>query len=713
MSDELRLALEHHQRGDLHQAVTIYQQILAQNPQHADAMQLLGVAALQLGQAEKAHQLIQQAIALNPGVATYHCNLGEVCRALGRWSEAEHCFREALQLQPDYAEALNNLGLALSAQNRHLEAADYLRRALELLPNLAQAHNNLGVILKELEEIDQAKDCFRRALELDERYVDAHCNLSQLLLESQEETEALTHAQRAMELNPNNAVAHNVLGNVLREIGQREEATQHYREAVRLNPNLVMAYCNLAETLVELGQYRGALTFYQQGLAVDAKSVRILCGLATLHRLQENYEESHRLLQQALQIDSTALAVYNALGQLHLEEDRHEEAIACFEQGLNLSPTTARTRCHLGFAHAERGEESAALSCFEQVIRDAPDQSDGYVGLALLLKERFPEETLAAALQLLSSERLSPNAEATLRFALADVLDAQDRLSSAGDQLKRANQIVLQHRKNQGRIYDPTAHEQFLDQMIETFDADFFERCKAWGIETSVPVFHLGLPRSGKSLLEHILSGHPEIFGAGELKLGIRSLEVVDREWNEEIAKQVAEQHLSQLTQLAPEASRIIDTMPDNYQWLGLLAILFPNCTIVHCQRDLRDVAVACWKKNFKKLDWTWDFGHIASRIREYRRIMNHWQSVIPDRIVTVQYEELIAHPEEVVRSLLDRMGLEWDEGCFAKRESSVNLTRETLELPLTPEHTQQWKRYASHVQPLIDEIAHLESADQ
>jgi hypothetical protein len=211
--------------------------------------------------------------------------------------------------------------------------------------------------------------------------------------------------------------------------------------------------------------------------------------------------------------------------------------------------------------------------------------------------------------------------------------------------------------------------------MIAVCTPEFFERVRGFGLESELPVFIVGLPRSGTTLIEQILAGHSQVFGAGELKLaqdtmaalggdGIDSIEGL-RRLDRPTAQRLASRHLERLRGLSGIALRIVDKMPDNYLYLGLLASLFPRAKFIHCRRDLRDVAVSCWLTHFREIRWTNDQEHIASRFHEYQRIMEHWRKVLPAPLLEVDYEQTVADLEGVARKLVDWCGLAWEPACL------------------------------------------------
>jgi predicted O-linked N-acetylglucosamine transferase (SPINDLY family) len=249
ISEVLALAVQHHQRGRLQAAEQLYRQVLQAEPEHADALHLLGVLAHQFGKHEEAVDFIAQAIRLKGNVAAFHCNLGGAYQSLQRTSEAVACYHAALKLKPDYAQAAYNLGNAMKDRGILDEAAAWYRRAVKLQPNYVQAHNNLGNALQELEKLDEALVCFRRALELQPDYAEAHNNLGAIFMAQGKPDDAAACFRRARELQPDYAEAHNNLGQALKDQGQLDEAAACFRRALEMKPCDAAALGSLLHTL--------------------------------------------------------------------------------------------------------------------------------------------------------------------------------------------------------------------------------------------------------------------------------------------------------------------------------------------------------------------------------------------------------------------------------------------------------------------------------
>ena len=343
--------------------------------------------------------------------------------------------------------------------------------------------------------------------------------------------------------------------------------------------------------------------------------------------------------------------------------------------------------------------------------------------LATLLRGKLPDADFAALEQRLAE--VSGEPRGNLLFALAQIFDGRGDHARAADCLREANALALEHAKKRHRDYDPAQHEQFVDNVLKACDAGFFARTAGGGSDSRRPVFVFGLPRSGTTLIEQVLASHSRIHGAGELRLVRRSFESIPAtlersEWpihclphlDAAAVRRLAEQHLQWLDGYDGKAERIVDKMPDNYMYLGLMAAMFPNAVLIHCCRDLRDVAVSCWMTNFRSIPWANDPDHLATRFAQYRRVMDHWRAVLPIAIHEVDYAETVNDVEGVARRLIAACGLEWEPRCLEFHRLRRPVRTASVTQVRQPIYTQSVARWKNYEQSLADLFARLPASN-
>jgi tetratricopeptide (TPR) repeat protein len=722
MQATLTAAMQLHQSGKLDSAERLYREVLSQEKDSADALHLLGVLQHQKGAHGQAVDLISKAIALRPSVPAFHANLAEAYRALGQLNRAVGCCRMAIRLWQDYPEAHCNLGMALMGLGQLDQAAEAFHKALRLRPGFAAAHNSLGTLLRDRGQFEDALQHFRLAVEADPNFAIARSNLGQVLLDRGRAEEALPHCQEAVRLEPDLPAAHNNLGNAFRQLDRLVEARAAYAEALRLDPNLATALANLGITLHREGKLVDALPWLEQAVELKPDDAGWWDNLGDLRMDRDEHAEAIACFERALALKPDRAVTHNSLGWALQEEGRLKEALGHYRTALELDPNLGGARLNIGGVAEEMGELAEAESAFRAALALQPRFALAHARLATLLRGKLSDADVAALEERLADPSTAPEARSNLLFGLAQVLDARGQFSRAADCLREANALSLETARRRQREYDPAQHEQFIEGMIAGSDAAFFARVARGGSESRRPVFVFGLPRSGTTLIEQVLASHSRIQGAGELLLVRRSFEAIPAtvgrsEWpiqclqhlDASAVRRLADQHLQELERHDEgKAERVVDKMPDNYLYLGLIAALFPNAVLIHSRRDLRDVAVSCWMTNFRSIRWANDPNHIAARFAQYRRIMDHWRDVLPIPIHEVDYADTVADLESVARRLIAACGLEWEASCLEFHQTRRPVRTASVTQVRQPIYSQSVARWRNYEQDLREFFAKL-----
>jgi tetratricopeptide (TPR) repeat protein len=610
----------------------------------------------------------------------------------GRLADAEILYRSILSEVPKHTDALQLLGVLTHQMGRHHEAIDLIGQALaangpnaEWYSNLAAAHLGAG-------QLNEAEAQSREAIRLQQSLPDAHHNLAVALLRR----------------------------------GCAGEAEAEFRECLRLKPAHLGARCNLASLLHSQGRLSDAGALYTAAIGQAPDHFLARLGLAEVLRdvRQPGAAEEH--YRVAVRLRPALAAGHYGLGLALRDLNRTREAIDCFRESLRLQPKFADAWTNLGLLVLSEGQSDEAQAAFQEALRLDPDNAWALSGLGRLAaagRYSFRDEELSR-IEELAGERERPiRQQSGLYFTLARIHEKAGAYDLAFTNYRQANELLKEYLQARGEAYEPARHSRLVDGLIAVYNRAYFERVLSFGSDSDVPVFVVGMPRSGTTLAEQILASHPRVHGAGELQdidhlvLGLaRRLGGPDKypkslgQLDQATVRAQAEEHLRRLRQRGGEAARVIDKMPLNFQHLGVIATLFPRARIVHCRRDRIDTCVSCYCQDFRHpLPFGPDLAHLGHYYREYERLMAHLTQVLPLPIFELQYEELTADQEAVSRRLVEFCGLDWDERClrFHQTARAVN-TSNALQVrqPVYRSSVGRWKHYEAYLGPLLEAIS-------
>jgi len=655
--------------------------------------------------------------------------LARECLAIGQHELAAANAQAALQLLPDDLAVRCILGLALRALGQNEQAVAQLMRYLEEQPDAAAIHGQVAEGLGCLGRFEEAATHFRRAAEL-EPSVDTWCTrLGQVLMDLGRPEEALPHLEQAVYLRPELAVLRDSLGEALRALRRLDDAEAAYRDAIRLSPQLSIAHLHLGLVYVAQDRDDDALELLKRAVELEPNEPAYWEILAAFYQRLERSPEAIVCWRRLLELGPANPAhAHLSLAWVLLEECRVVEAEPHYAAAQALAPDSAEVHLDLGLLHQDRGEPDLAEAAFRKAIELEPDHGPAHTRLASLLGAKTPDADLKRVEQLVDDPRTSQTNRASLLFALACVRDGRGEYAAAAAHSREANALQLAAAPR-FRHFDPDRHHQFVDSLIGAFGPGFFARVAGAGLETPQLVFVVGLPRSGTTLVEQVLASHPQVFGAGELPLARRNYALLPNMVGRDapsadcvahleplVIHSMAHAYLERVWDLAGErrsAKRIVDKMPDNTFYLGLVNGLFPRATIIYCRRDLRDVALSCWMSDFRSLLWAHDPVHIATRFQAHHRIMKHWRATLPTEIHEVVYEDLVDDLEGVGRRILAAVGLDWHPACleFHRTSRTVRSSSSTqVRKPLYRSSIGRWKKYEHE---LADLFAALPSEDR
>jgi tetratricopeptide (TPR) repeat protein len=726
ISSTLETARALHVQGRLAEAERLYREVLSHQPEAIPALEGLGILAYQHGRVDEAASLFARGVRIRPEFAALRANLGEALRILRQYDAAADHLQRALTLDPDQPDAWNTQGLLALDLGRYAEAEEAFRAAIRLRPDFAPAYINLGNALCDGGRPAEAAEALRSALRIEPDNAAALTSLGKALIES-EDPELLDEAEwlcrRALALAPCLPQAINNLGNVLRIRGRFDEARACYQHALQMDPRRVMPRLNLGRLLQECGRYEAAAGLYAEANALEPNPARYHANCGSLAAEREDHDGAARHYRLALGADPDSAEAHHGLGSALLETGQLDAAEVALRAAIRVRPAQVASWVALARLQGERGDFDAACRTARSALDLRPRWADAYCVLANQLRGRLPDADIEAMRGLLDQNDPDDRRRAHLQFALASVLDARGLHSQAAALLEDANARQAAAWAARGQGYDPDEHTRFVDRVIGAFTPELLARGRSWGDPDSRPVFVVGLPRSGTTLIEQILDSHPAVHGAGELpdvrRIFLGLPEVVGRPGSDPFAalhalgpasaQSAARRYLDRLGTLAPsDAARVVDKMPDNLHLAGLIAMLWPRARVIVCHRDLRDVAVSCWKVGFATVRWANDPDHIARRLADHVRLLEHWSRTRPLAWLDVSYEDVVRDLEGQARRLIDFLGLGWDPSCLgfhATRRVVRTASLAQVRQPIYPGSVGRWRDYEPLVPALFEAL--------
>jgi len=672
---------------------------------------ILGVALLRQG--KDSLPALRRATQLLPDDAEAHSNLGAALSARRLWEEALASLWRALEIQPRNLQALVDTANTLCAVGRPGEAVPLYQRALEVDPGLAEVHNNLGNAFQELRQCAQAVACYRQALAGRPDDAEIHCNLGNALRQLGELDEAIDSSRRALALEPRLVMAHNNLGLALAAHGRPAEAAASFRQALALNGRFVEAMNNLGNVLRDQGEQREALSLYRQALALDPQRADSHCYLGSALFDSGEVGESIASFQRALALKPDHPRARVGLASALRLAGRIEEAQASCRAALAADPRHVEAIALLGDLRADCGDLAQAQQLFEQAIAIDPHSPAVLCSIAAHRKMTGADADWVSRVEALLDRRLSLEHEIGLRFALGKYHDDLGQFAQAFDHYRRANELSKRHAPR----FERSRLTQQVDRTLRTFDRAFVRAPHAGASAVRVPVLIIGMPRSGTSLAEQILASHPQVFGAGEVRFWDSAFAAFEQALGEgrsgeDTFADSAREYLARLTAAAPGgAAHVIDKMPANFLYAGLIHAVFPHARILHMRRDPLDTCLSIYFQNFVDMrSFASDLEDLAHYYREYLRILEHWRAVLPcETLLEVPYEALVSDQEGWTRRMLKFIGLPWDARCldFHRTERAViTASRAQVRRKISAASVGRWRNYADHLaalRPLAD----------
>ena len=603
-------------------------------------------------------------------------------------------------------------GIELLIEGNLDPAEELFRAVLKRHRDQPMALHYLGMLLTRRGEYPRAAEAIRRAIKRDDSQIGIYQSLGDALGGAGDQEGALAAYRQAVVRAPHDADAVYCLARKLTELSRHEEADEMLREIATRSPHSIEVQYLLGRVRRELGKLVAARESFECALELDPGHVEVLLALAELFFEQKHEEDALPLLTRAVARAPERPDVHRELGRAHLLAQELGAAFESLSRARELDPRDEITQALFAWYHELRGEMEAAAECYRRCLELAPHTTNPYYMLART--GRYDDATRIEELLGVLAEGAPERCD--LFFALGEIQRRRGDHAGAFASYAEGNRLA--------RVpFDRGRHAAVVRETIELTRCAFFESRREGGVRTDAPIFIVGVPRSGTSLVEQILASHSGVGALGEnpwcglAATGLPELvgtpspyPGAQGELSPDTTTALARGYLKQIGWPRVGATRFTDKAPGNFLFLPLIAQMFPEARIVHVRRHPLDTIISCFFTHFGKgrCPFSYDLGDLASVYRDYLAIMEHWREVLPLRMLEVEYEELVTEPERGVRELLAFAGLEWEPACleFHRSENAVyTASRHQVRQPIYRSSCGRWKQYEAQLGPVIAAI--------
>ena len=600
----------------------------------------------------------------------------------GQIQEALDSIKTFAKDYPDEPLLYNISGACYKAIGQLDAAVESYKKALAIKPDYAEVNYNLGVTLKELGQLDAAVKCYEKAIASQPDYADPYNNLGSIFLRLDQLDAAVECYEKAIAIQPDYAEAHNNLGLTLKKLDQVDAAVKCYEKAIASQPDYADPYNNLGSIFMELGQMDDAINSYEKAVAIKPE-----------------YAEAH-----------------NNLGNAFNKLERLDDSVKCYKKALIFKPDYTDAHYNLGIAFKGLGQIDDAVKCYEKAVAIKPDNAEAHRNLSALKKYTKDDPQITQMQSLVSTSDLSQSDRMLLCFALAKAYE---------DLGKQDELFKFLHEGNRLRKED-LSYSLDKDQKLFTSCRNLFSSLpstieNSLSYETSAiqPIFIVGMPRSGTSLVEQIIASHHAVHGAGELDtLSNLILPIVknhpthnNRVLSEKTFFSIRQQYLDSLSSFNVSENIITDKMPLNFRYIGFILSAFPEAKIIHLKRDTMATCWSIYKHYFqsKGNGFAYNQENLAGFYDLYIDLMAFWHQLYSDKIYDLCYEDLTTNQEEETRKLLEYCELDWDENCLNFHTNNrVVKTASALQVrqKMYQGSSKVWKQHEAYLQPLIKALS-------
>ena len=634
----------------------------------------------------RAEEVCRDYLGANPGCVDHLRLLAHSLQRQGRLNEAEDTLRFAISMDEGFPQLHEDLGSVLALRSKYDNAIESFERAIRLDPSLPLVQKKLGQALLAAGRADEADEALAAYRDSDEDRADIAKGVEIMRAEKLDEAAEVFH--KVLKRSPDSVNAMRYLALTYWQGDKRlDDAEALLRRAVELAPSYTGAWLILGALLGDRNKYVPCIEAYKKATELEPRNPEAWAGLGNAY----------------------SMAMYP------------DEAVRAFAKAVQLNPNNPDPQSGYGHALKTIGDQEGALQAFRAAIQARPGFGHVYWSMANLKIFNFKEEEVATMLEQVEGGKLTESADIHIRFALGKAFEDKKDYDQAWHYYHTGNQ-----RQRMTVTHDPLELEFRFDAVREVFSREFLEERSGHGCEARDPIFIVGLPRSGSTLVEQILASHSQVEGTAELPVLGRMANSIGRFRRDQVRypesvrdlrerdwKAYGEQYMEESRRYRLTDRPIFtDKLPNNFPFVGLIHLILPNATIINARRHPFDSCLGGYKQLFGQgQNFTYDLLDLAHYYQQYDKTMKHWREVLPGKVLDVHYEETVTDLESQVRRILEHCNLPFEESCvrFYETKRAVNTaSSEQVRQPIYTGALGKWRRYDEHLGILKKQLGYI-----
>jgi tetratricopeptide (TPR) repeat protein len=624
--------------------------------------------------------------------------------------DAEKLYIKALNADPNNYGALINFGVLLKTLNRLDEAKKSFVKAIKINPKIELGYLNLGNIFFKLNKLDEAETNYKKTIEIKPNYAEAHFNLGIIYDNTDRSDQAELSYNEAIKLKPNYSQAYNNLGNLYRKLKRSNESEINYKKLIEINSSSADGYYNLANLYNDLDKFDDALLNYTKAIELNPNFVLCYNYLGSIYHKLNKLDDAISNYKKAIELNPDYSEVYFNLGISLFASNKAEEALENYKKAIELKPDYFEAYNNLGSVSQILGKLEEAEKHFKKAIELKPNYIEAHFNLSNIKTYKDEDDQFNQMKNLTLNKDLNKKQLYQLNFALAKAYEDLGNYEESFINYTKGNKLckkVIGYNIEEDQNLFKQLEKSYLD--IKKYSSRFSDLS-----DNPNPIFILGMPRSGTTLIEQIISSHSNVFGAGELdfieSFGDKLVRGID-ETNYDSLLIFKNKYIQRLKEFTDKNSMVSDKMPLNFRYIGLILTVFPNAKIIH---SIRDPAATCWgnyQQNFTEkrlIRYCYDLKDIVIYYNLYENLMNFWIKEFGNQIYNLNYETLTIDQEGETKKLINYLGLQWEDDCLnpEKNQRSVKTaSSKQVRQKVYKGSSQKWKKFEPFLEGKLDNI--------